>query len=107
MLFRSLSINITNTGTRPGKEVVQAYLTAPDSTATATAGRPVRVLAAFATTRAAPGESVRVRLTIPARLLTRYSEDLGAWIRPEGEYTVHIGRSSRDLRLSAAVQFSA
>jgi beta-glucosidase len=100
-----LSINITNTGTRPGKEVVQAYLTAPDSTATA--GRPVRVLAAFATTRAAPGESVRVRLTIPARLLTRYSEDLGAWIRPEGEYTVHIGRSSRDLRMSAAVQFSA
>jgi beta-glucosidase len=100
-----LSVSITNTGTRPGKEVVQAYLMAPAGPATA--GRPVRVLAGFATTRAAPGESVRVRLTIPARLLARYNEDLADWISPTGEYTVCIGRSSRDLRLSAAVQVSA
>jgi beta-glucosidase len=65
------------------------------------------VLAAFATARAAPGESVRVRLTIPARLFTRYNEELAAWIRTEGKYTVHIGRSSRDLQLSAAVQVTA
>jgi beta-glucosidase len=100
-----LSVNITNTGGRPGKEVVQAYLEAPDWPVAA--GRPVRVLAAFATARAAPGESMRVRLTIPAKLFTRYSEDLAAWIRPEGEYTVRIGRSSRDLRLSVAVQVTA
>ena len=99
-----LSVTITNTGTRPGKEVVQVYL-APDSRATA--DRPVRVLAAFATTRAAPGESVEVPLTIPARLFTRYSDDLAAWIKTEGQYTVHIGRSSRDLRLSAAVHVTA
>jgi beta-glucosidase len=97
-----LSVSITNTGARPGKEVVQAYLAAP-----ARAGQPVRVLAGFATTRAAPGESVRVRLTIPARLFARYSEELAAWISAEGDYTVHIGRSSRDLRLSAAVQVSS
>jgi beta-glucosidase len=100
-----LSVSITNAGTRPGKEVVQVYLAPPDWPAAS--GRPVRVLAAFATARAAPGESVRVRLTIPARLFTRYSEDLAAWISPEGKYTVHVGRSSRDLRLSAAVQVSA
>jgi beta-glucosidase len=100
-----LSVTITNTGTRPGKEVVQAYLAAPDWRTRA--GRPVQVLAAFATARAAPGETVRVHLTIPARLFSRYSEELAAWISPEGEYIVHIGRSSRDLRLSAAVQVSA
>jgi beta-glucosidase len=97
-----LKVSLTNTGTRPGKEVVQAYLTAP-----ATAGRPIRVLAGFATTRAAAGESVRVSLTIPARLFARYNEDLAAWIAPDGRYTVHIGRSSRDLRLSAGVQVGA
>jgi beta-glucosidase len=100
-----LSVIITNTGTRPGKEIVQAYLAAPDWPAPA--DRPARVLAAFATARAAPGESVRVRLTIPARLFTRYNEELAAWISTEGEYAVHIGRSSRDLQLSAAVQVTA
>jgi beta-glucosidase len=99
-----LSVSVTNTGARPGKEVVQAYLMAPAGPATA--GRPVRVLAGFATTRAAAGESVRVSLTIPARLFARYSEELAAWVTPGGEYTVHVGRSSRDLRLSAAVQVS-
>jgi beta-glucosidase len=99
------SVSITNTGRRPGKEVVQAYLTAPAGRATA--GQPVRVLAGFATTRAAAGESVRVSLTIPARLFARYSEDLAAWVTPGGKYTVHIGRSSRDLRLSAVVEVSA
>jgi beta-glucosidase len=98
-----LSVSITNTGTRPGKEVVQAYLSPAGPAA---AGRPVRVLAGFATARAAPGESVRVRLTIPARLFARYNEDLTAWVTPDGQYTVHIGRSSRELRLSADVQVS-
>jgi hypothetical protein len=64
------------------------------------------MLAGFATTRAAPGESVQVSLTIPARLFARYDEDLAAWVTPGGEYTVHVGRSSRDLRLSTAVQVS-
>jgi beta-glucosidase len=99
-----LSVSITNAGARPGKEVVQAYLMAPAGPATA--GRPVRVLAGFATTRAAAGESVQVTLTIPARLFARYNEDLAAWVTPGGEYTVHVGRSSRDLRLSAVVQVS-
>jgi beta-glucosidase len=100
-----LSVNITNRGARPGKEVVQAYLAAPDWQAGA--GQPVRVLAAFAAVQAGPGETVPVRLTVPARLFARYSEDLAAWIRPEGEYTVHVGRSSRDLRLSATVLVGA
>jgi len=97
-----LSASIANTGTRPGKEVVQAYLAGPAGSTRD--GHPVRVLAAFATTRADPGESVRVRLTIPARLFTRYSEDLAAWVTSDGEYTVVIGRSSRDLRLTATVR---
>jgi beta-glucosidase len=100
-----LSVSITNTGTRSGKEVVQAYLMAPAGPAAG--ARPVRVLAAFATTQAAAGEPVRVSLTIPARLFAHYDEDLAAWVTRAGKYTVYIGRSSRDLRLSATVQVSA
>jgi beta-glucosidase len=96
-----LTVTVRNTGARPGKEVVQAYLAGPGQPS---AGRPVRVLAAFAAVRAAPGEAVQARLRIPARAFARYDESLATWIWPAGEYTVHVGRSSRDLPLSARVR---
>jgi beta-glucosidase len=90
-----------NVGTRAGKEVVQAYLSGPDSPAE---GRPVRVLAAFAVVRAEPGEIVQARLRIPARAFARYDEDLASWIWPSGQFAMLIGPSSRELLLSATIQ---
>ena len=97
-----VTVTVRNTGRRPGKEVVQAYLAGPPG-----AGRPVRSLAGFAVVRAEPGERVTARLTIPARAFARYDEDLASWIWPGGEYTVHAGPSSRDLPLSAPVRCGA
>jgi beta-glucosidase len=94
-----LSVTVRNTGSRAGKEVVQAYLAEPAQRA----DRPVRVLAAFTTARAAPGESVRVGLRIPARAFARYDEDLASWIWPGGRYVVEVGSSSRALPLTAPV----
>jgi beta-glucosidase len=94
-------VTVRNTGTRAGKEVVQAYLADPVGLA---GGRPLRVLAAFAVVRAAPGETAQARLRIPARAFGRYDEDLASWIWPAGQFTLHVGRSSRDLRLSALVR---
>ena len=102
-----LTVTVRNTGPRPGKEVVQVYLAEPGGPAepggSADCGRPRRVLAAFATVRAAPGELAQARLTIPARAFARYDQSLAEWIWPGGQYTVHAGRSSRDLPLSARV----
>jgi beta-glucosidase len=97
-----LTVTVRNTGDRPGKEVVQAYLAEPGHPATR--GRPVRVLAAFAAVRAAPGESVVARLTIPARAFARYDEGLASWIWPGGQFLVQVGASSRVLWLSASVR---
>jgi beta-glucosidase len=97
-----LTVTVRNTGPRPGKEVVQAYLAEPGRPAGR--GRPRRVLAAFAVVRAAPGDLARARLTIPARAFARYDEDRAGWTWPGGRYTVHVGRSSRDLPLSAPVR---
>jgi beta-glucosidase len=94
-------VTVRNTGARPGKEVVQAYLAEPDQRP---GGRPVRVLAAFAAVSAAPGEAVRVQLKVPARAFARYDEDLASWIWPGGEFTIHVGRSSRSLLLAAPVR---
>jgi beta-glucosidase len=97
-----LSVTIRNTGPRPGKEVVQVYLAEPGRPADR--GRPRRVLAAFAAVRAAPGDIAQARLTIPARAFARYDESLADWIWLGGDYTVQVGRSSRDLPLSARVR---
>jgi beta-glucosidase len=95
------AVTVRNTGARPGKEVVQAYLAGPGQRVD---GRPVRVLAAFAAVTAAPGEAITVRLAIPARAFARYDEDLASWIWPGGQFTIHVGSSSRSLPLAAPVR---
>ena len=69
----------------------------------AAGGRPVRVLGAFGSAVADPGETARVTLTLPARVFARYDEGTARWTWPCGEFTIGIGRSSRDLRLHTAV----
>lgn len=95
-----LRVLIANVGSRPGREVVQAYLAAPRCDP----ARPVRTLAAFGIATAAPGESAEVRLRIPARAFARWDEQAGDWAWPPGPFTVEVGRSSRDLRLSLPVR---
>ena len=65
---------------------------------------PVPTLAAFATVTAKPGRVAEARLAIPARAFVRYDEASGGWVRPPGEFTVRISRSSADLRLSVRVR---
>jgi beta-glucosidase len=95
-----LVVRLRNAGSRPGREVVQVYLEAPDDDPS----RPLRILGAFANVDAGAGESVDVRLVIPARAFARFDPDRGDWIWRPGTYTVRAGRSSRDLRLDQAVQ---
>ena len=94
----TIGVTVRNTGQRPGREVVQAYVAGP-----AADGRPVRVLGAFGSAVAAPGETALVTLTVPARVFARYDEQAAQWIWPSGEFTVAVGRSSRDLGLHTAV----
>jgi beta-glucosidase len=100
-----LTVVIRNTGTRPGREVVQAYVEPGIAgPGTAEPGRPVRTLAAFAAATAEPGQTAEVRLAVPARAFARYDETARAWVWPPGEYAVRVGRSSADLRLSIRVK---
>jgi beta-glucosidase len=104
-----ITATIRNTGRRAGRVVVQAYLSGPhglDDVA-ATNGRdsrPIRVLAGFGSARAEPGEPVDVSLRIPARLFARWDDAAHGWTQPRGRYTVEVGNSSRDLRMSAAFE---
>jgi beta-glucosidase len=78
---------------------VQLYLEGPDNDPT----RPTRVLAAFASVSEDAGARTTARLTVPARLFQRFDEPTRAWVPVPGTYTLHAGRSSRDIRLNATV----
>jgi len=95
----TVEVTVRNTGPREGREVVQAYVAGP----ALGPGRPVRVLAAFGTVTAAPGAVATVTLTLPARVFARYDEHAGRWDWPPGQFTIAVGRSSRDLRLTTSV----
>jgi beta-glucosidase len=98
----SLMVTVTNTGTRPGSEVLQVYLgRLPVPVATP----PLR-LAAYHKVRIAPGESERVHLTIPARAASYWDVDADGWVRAKGDIEVFVGASSGDLRLSATLTLS-
>nr|WP_062334436.1 glycoside hydrolase family 3 C-terminal domain-containing protein [Herbidospora sakaeratensis] len=84
-------VRVRNTGERPGREVVQVYLSKPGS------GRPPRWLAGFAVVRADPGEAVEVAVALPRRAFQHW--EAGGWRTEDGEFVVHAGRSVVDLRL--------
>ncbi len=93
-------VTIRNTGSRTGREVVQAYVAPPPGDP----ARPALALAAFGTAVAEPGAAARVRLRLPARSFARWDEWAGGWVWPAGRFQVHVGRSARDLRLTDEVR---
>jgi beta-glucosidase len=95
----NLTVALSNTGPRAGREVVQVYLEPPqDGT-----DRPVRLLAGFATVQAAPGASVTAEVHVPARAFQIWDVEVSAWRTPPGRYRLHVGRSSRDPHLTTEV----
>ncbi|MFF7239241.1 glycoside hydrolase family 3 C-terminal domain-containing protein [Streptomyces collinus] len=92
-------VRVRNTGTRPGREVVQLYL-APEEPG---AGRPARRLAGFAGAEAGPGESVEVSVELPRRAFESWDETAKDWVIVKGSYEIAAGRSITDRALTAPI----
>src|SRR5581483_1901863 len=97
-----VSLQIANSGRVAGDEVPQVYLGGP-SKRPEEADFPVHALASFARIHLEAGQSQRVTLHVAPRRLECWSKLESKWIRPTGEREVLVGRSSRDLPLSATV----
>ena len=91
-----LTVELTNTGRRAGREVVQVYLEPPQDGP----DRPVRLLAGFTTVHAEADARVSAEVRVPARAFQIWDTETQGWHTPPGRYRLHIGRSSRDLRLA-------
>ena len=95
-----VAVTVTNTGRRAGREVVQAYV----SIARSAVVRVPRELKGFADATLEPGGSQRVTIDIPSDDLAYWSVRDHRWVVEAGSYTVAVGASSRDLRLTATVE---
>ena len=90
-----VSVEVRNTGGRPGRETVQLYVKAPEGSL----DKPEQELRAFGKTRLLqPGESERLVFELAPLELASYDGDLMRWIASAGEYEFRIGASSRDIR---------
>lgn len=95
-----VSFDLKNIGDLGGNEVVQVYVGKELSCVT----RPRKELKAFDKVYLESGETKRVELNIPLEDLAYYNRSLGDWVVEPGEYSVEIGSSSRDIRLTEKVQ---
>ncbi|MFJ4715884.1 beta-glucosidase [Streptomyces sp. NPDC088785] len=96
----TVRVTVRNTGDRAGREVVQVYLSRPESAVE----RPARWLAGYAAVTARPGARTEVEVHVPARALRHWSPGDHDWRTEPGRYRVHAGRSAGDLPLTTRIE---
>ncbi|WP_300701416.1 glycoside hydrolase family 3 C-terminal domain-containing protein [Bacteroides sp.] len=101
----TVTVDVKNTGKIAGKEVVQLYVTAPNS---ARMNKPEKELKAFAKTKELkPGETATVTLTVKAADLASFDEANSSWMVDAGNYKFLVGASSRDIKATLDAEVAA
>jgi beta-glucosidase len=96
-----VSVDVTNTGARPGIETVQLYAT--DEVASVV--RPYRQLVAFTRVALEPDESRRATFTVHPSRLAFYDADMKFVCEP-GRVTFRAASSSRAIHASATAELA-
>ena len=97
---KDFKLEVANTGTRDGDDVVQLYATPPASSQP----QEIRALCGFARVHLAAGEKRTVRIDVPAIALRRWSVAAKDYAIPSGEWTLGAGASSADIRQTTAIK---
>jgi beta-glucosidase len=95
----SLSLNVKNVGKFSGKEIIQVYISAKESSLI----RPPKELKAFKKIELNSGETKNIKLNLDFRPFAFFHPAYGKWITEDGEYKILIGSSSADIRLSKTI----
>jgi beta-glucosidase len=88
-----VSLNVTNTGTMAGAEIVQLYIGFPESKIF----RAYRELKGFEKVFLKPGETKKVSFKLDDRSFSYYNVSLKDWAIEDGSYRIEIGYSSRKI----------
>lgn len=98
-----VSVDITNTGSVAGQEIVQLYVKNAPNEET----RPEKELKEFAKVSLQPGETKTVTFTLDQRSFAYFHTELSGWYAPSGAYEILIGASSRDIRQTLAMELES
>ena len=91
----TVTVDVTNTGQRAGKEVVQLYVGRKDKSGVA---RPVKELKYFTKVSLQPGNTKQVNLFIRRDDLSYWDEKTHGWNIEPGTYNAYVCASSTDVR---------
>jgi beta-glucosidase len=95
----TVTAQITNTGGVAGAEVAQLYLTLPP---TAPPAGP-RQLRGFTKLKLQPGQTGTATFKLRKRDLSYWDVGRQQWVVPSGRFTISVGASSRDIRLTGSI----
>ena len=90
----TVKVNVKNTGTREGQEVVQMYISDKQSSLP----RPIKELKGFQKIKLAPGEEKEVTFTINKEALSFFDDAKHAWVAEPGKFEAIIAASAADIK---------
>jgi len=93
----TISLDVANTGSRDGSEVVQLYFNYPPS-----AGEPPKVLRGFNKITLAAGASTNVNFLIQNQDIAIWNVNTHVFSVVTGVFGILVGSSSRDIRLTGS-----
>lgn len=95
-------LNVSNTGRFDGAEVVQLYVSAPESGVF----KPLRELRGFSKVFVAAGRTEHVTVRFSQDDLRYYHPGLKKWVLEPGTYRIQIGASCEDIRLETELKIT-
>lgn len=98
----TVDVDVKNTGTREGSEIVQLYI----SDLKSSLPRPVKELKNFKKIALQPGESKTVSFTINKKDLSFFDPAKHDWVAEPGDFEALIGASSRDIKGKVAFKLN-
>ncbi|WP_278704047.1 glycoside hydrolase family 3 C-terminal domain-containing protein [Parabacteroides goldsteinii] len=96
----TITLPVTNTGSREGSEVIQLYI----SDLKSSLPRPVKELKGFSKVKLAAGETREVTFTIGKEALSFFDDIRHEWVAEPGKFEAWIGASSTDIRNKVAFE---
>jgi beta-glucosidase len=90
-------VDVANTGTKAGDEVVQTYVQHMGSAVS----RPIKDLRGYARMNLKPGEKRTVTMPVAVSSLAYWNESTHGWVVEREEVRVLVGASSADIRQQA------
>ncbi len=96
----TVSVDVTNTGSRAGDEVVQLYVRHLGSAV----ARPLRDLRGFRRVALRPGETRTVTIPLATSTLAYWDPATHGWTMESEPVALEVGASSADIRLERTIQ---